>query len=90
MKRLTILLLVAATLSASTTAATASGLILGGELSNSAVTCIEDIDQVMPRMKALGLNTVLTPVYWEFIEPEEAVSTSPSSTAPSSAHGRTS
>jgi len=71
MKRLTILLFLAAALSASTTAATASGLILGGELSNSAVTCIEDIDQVIPRMKALGLNTVLTPVYWEFIEPEE-------------------
>ena len=45
--------------------------ILGGELSNSAVTSVEDIDEVMPRMRALGLNTVLTPAYWEFIEPEE-------------------
>ena len=45
--------------------------ILGGELSNSAATCIEDIDEVMPRMKALGLNTVLVPAYWEFVEPEE-------------------
>ena len=45
--------------------------ILGGELSNSAVTSVEDIDRVMPRMKALGLNTVLTPAYWEFLEPEE-------------------
>ena len=45
--------------------------ILGGELSNSAATSLEDIDEVMPRMKALGLNTVLVPVYWEMMEPEE-------------------
>ena len=45
--------------------------ILGGELSNSAVTSVEDIDEVMPRMKALGLNTVLVPAYWEMMEPEE-------------------
>ena len=46
-------------------------LILGGELSNSAATSIEDIDEVMPRMKALGLNTVLVPAYWEFLESKE-------------------
>ena len=46
-------------------------LILGGELSNSAATSVEDIDEVMPRMKALGLNTVLVPAYWEFLEPTE-------------------
>ena len=46
-------------------------LILGGELSNSAATSVEDIDEVMPRMKALGLNTVLVPAYWELMEPEE-------------------
>lgn len=45
--------------------------ILGGELSNSAATCVEDIDEVMPRMRQLGLNTVLVPAYWEFIEPQE-------------------
>ena len=45
--------------------------ILGGELSNSAATSVDDIDEVMPRMKALGLNTVLVPAYWEFLEPEE-------------------
>jgi hypothetical protein len=45
--------------------------ILGGELSNSAATSVEDIDEVMPRMKALGLNTVLVPAYWEFVEPVE-------------------
>ena len=46
-------------------------LILGGELSNSAATSESDIDEVMPRMKALGLNTVLVPVYWELMEPVE-------------------
>lgn len=45
--------------------------ILGGELSNSAATCVADIDEVMPRMKALGLNTVLVPAYWELMEPVE-------------------
>ncbi len=46
-------------------------LIFGGELSNSAATSVEDIDEVMPRMKALGLNTVLVPAYWELMEPTE-------------------
>jgi len=45
--------------------------ILGGELSNSAATSVEDIDEVLPRMKALGLNTVLVPAYWELMEPTE-------------------
>ena len=45
--------------------------ILGGELSNSATTSGSDIEKVLPRMKTLGLNTVLVPVYWEFLEPVE-------------------
>ena len=45
--------------------------ILGGELSNSAATSVADIDEVMPRMKTLGLNTVLVPAYWELMEPVE-------------------
>ena len=45
--------------------------ILGGELSNSAATSVEDINEVMPRMRALGLNTVLVPAYWELMEPTE-------------------
>lgn len=45
--------------------------ILGGELSNSAATSVADIDEVMPRMKSLGLNTVLVPAYWELMEPRE-------------------
>ena len=45
--------------------------ILGGELSNSAATSVQDIDEVMLRMRALGLNTVLVPAYWELMEPVE-------------------
>ena len=45
--------------------------ILGGELSNSAATSVSDVEEVLPCMKALGLNTVLVPVYWEFLEPVE-------------------
>ena len=45
--------------------------ILGGELSNSAATSLADIDEVLPRMRALGLNTVLVPAYWELMEPVE-------------------
>ena len=47
--------------------------ILGGELSNSAATSVTDIDEVMPRMRALGLNTVLVPAYWELMEPTEGL-----------------
>lgn len=46
-------------------------LILGGELSNSAATSVADIDEVMPRMHKMGLNTVLVPAYWDLMEPEE-------------------
>jgi len=54
--------------------------ILGGELSNSAATSVSDIDDVLPRMKALGLNTVLVPIYWELMEQQksEAQSLKPS------------
>jgi hypothetical protein len=45
--------------------------ILGGELSNSAATSVADIDEVLPRMRSLGLNTVLVPAYWELMEPIE-------------------
>lgn len=46
-------------------------LLVGGELSNSAATCTADIDEVMPRMKALGLNTVLVPAPWDLLEPSD-------------------
>ncbi len=46
-------------------------LILGGELGNSSFTSMEYMKSVWPTLKALNLNTVLAPVYWELIEPEE-------------------
>lgn len=49
----------------------ASLYILGGELSNSAATSVADIEEVLPRMAQLGLNTVLVPAQWDLIEPEE-------------------
>jgi hypothetical protein len=33
--------------------------ILGGELSNPAATSVSDIEEVLPHMKVLGLNTFL-------------------------------
>lgn len=48
-------------------------LILGGELGNSTATSIENMVAVWPKLKAMHLNTVLVPVYWELIEPQEGV-----------------
>ena len=46
-------------------------LILGGELGNSTASSPESLNAVWPRAVAMGLNTVLLPVYWELVEPEE-------------------
>jgi beta-galactosidase GanA len=46
-------------------------IIRGGELGNSTFTGIEYMAKVWPKLKALNMNTVLAPVYWELIEPEE-------------------
>jgi hypothetical protein len=74
MKRLIISLIALITMQSILAADRLSSLpcpILGGELSNSAATSVADIDEVMPRMLALGLNTVLVPAYWELMEPVE-------------------
>jgi beta-galactosidase GanA len=46
-------------------------LILGGELGNSSASSREYMRDVWPRLRAMHLNTVLAPVGWERVEPEE-------------------
>lgn len=46
-------------------------LIRGGELGNSSATSMESMEIIWPKLVDMNLNTVLTPVYWELIEPEE-------------------
>ncbi|UCH15502.1 MAG: beta-galactosidase, partial [Bacteroidales bacterium] len=46
-------------------------LVLGGELGNSSFTSLEYMESIWPKLKAMNLNTVLAPVYWELIEPVE-------------------
>ncbi len=46
-------------------------LILGGELGNSSAGTAAQADDVLPRVRALNVNTVLMPVAWEQIEPSE-------------------
>ena len=46
-------------------------LALGGELHNSTVSGTENMLSIWAQMKKKNLNTILAPVYWELIEPEE-------------------
>ncbi|MEZ4810103.1 MAG: DUF5597 domain-containing protein [Allomuricauda sp.] len=46
-------------------------LILGGELGNSTATTMESMAPVWQRMRDLNVNTILVPIYWELLEPEE-------------------
>ena len=46
-------------------------IIRGGELGSSTFTSMENMAPVWGKLKALNLNTVLAPVYWELIEPVE-------------------
>ncbi|MGH8194039.1 MAG: DUF5597 domain-containing protein [Woeseiaceae bacterium] len=46
-------------------------LMLAGELGNSTASDLDYLRPYWPRLQALNLNTVLAPVYWELIEPEE-------------------
>ena len=46
-------------------------LILGGELGNSRSSSLEYMEPFWPRLEKLNLNTVLAPVYWDLIEPQE-------------------
>ncbi len=46
-------------------------LILGGELLNSSSSSLNYMRPVWPKLAAIPLNTVLTPLSWELIEPKE-------------------
>jgi beta-galactosidase GanA len=46
-------------------------LILGGELGNSSASSREYMRPFWPKLRAMNLNTVLAPVSWELVEPEE-------------------
>ncbi len=46
-------------------------LVLGGELHNSSSSHLAFMEPIWGRMVDLNLNSVLLPVYWELIEPQE-------------------
>jgi Domain of unknown function (DUF5597)/Beta-galactosidase len=46
-------------------------LMLGGELFNSSSSSLEYMKPLWPRLASIPLNTVLTPLSWELIEPTE-------------------
>jgi len=46
-------------------------LILAGELHNSSASSLEYMKPIWPKLVKINLNTILAPVYWELIEPEE-------------------
>ncbi len=46
-------------------------LILGGELENSSASSSAFLQTVWPKLAAMHFNTVLSPVYWQLIEPRE-------------------
>ena len=46
-------------------------LILGGELHNSSSSSLDYMKPLWPELAAMGLNTVVTPLSWELVEPIE-------------------
>lgn len=46
-------------------------IILGGELGNSTASSMESMEPAWTDFKALNLNTILVPLYWELIEKTE-------------------
>ncbi len=46
-------------------------LSIAGELHNSSSSSLEYMDKLWPDLKKLNMNTVLVPVCWDMIEPEE-------------------
>ena len=48
-------------------------LMIGGEMGNSSASTLDDVSRYFAHLNRLGLNTVLAPVSWELIEPQEGV-----------------
>jgi beta-galactosidase GanA len=46
-------------------------LILGGELGNSSAATAAQADEIVPKLARMRVNTILMPVAWEQIEPQE-------------------
>ncbi len=46
-------------------------LILGGELGNSSASSMDYVRPHLQYLQQMHLNTILVPVYWELMEPEE-------------------
>src|SRR5580704_7216894 len=46
-------------------------LMLSGELHNSSSSSLAYMKPIWPQLAAMGLNTVVTPLSWELVEPEE-------------------
>jgi beta-galactosidase GanA len=46
-------------------------LMLSGELHNSSSSSLDYMKPIWPRLAAMGLNSVVTPLSWELIEPTE-------------------
>jgi beta-galactosidase GanA len=46
-------------------------LMLSGELHNSSSSNLEYMKPIWPKLAATGLNSVVTPLSWELVEPEE-------------------
>lgn len=46
-------------------------LIQGGELGNSSASRMSYMLPIWPKLKTMKVNTVLAPVYWELIEPQQ-------------------
>jgi len=46
-------------------------LMIAGELHNSSASSLEYLKPIWPRLAAMHINTVLTPNYWELLEPQK-------------------
>jgi hypothetical protein len=46
-------------------------LMLSGELHNSSSSNLDYMKPIWPKLAAMGLNTVVTPLSWELVEPAE-------------------